>query len=288
MNPEQLKRRTMELITAYYDNDTQPYLEALDEQAQWYGPAKGQFLSGRQAIVDAWRGEENPLTFSVGNIRLNAVSAHPSSCEVMMSFSVVTHFPSGVDIPVDQSIHFSWCERRITDENGVKRSVPRILMVHITNLYQQHESDRIYPVHYDRLYQGYLPISMPGKRLRLRGNNHAEYFLLPESVFWVSSCADSRHSLVHMKDETVEVLSSIRQIAQACPDNLLRCHSSYLVNPLHVRSIRRFSLTLDTGETLAIPEKKYTKFKAELQTWAEEQNRREAAATAARQERKHS
>ena len=41
----------------------------------------------------------------------------------------------------------------------------------------------------------------------------------------------------------------------------LRCHQSYLVNPLHIRNIRRFKVNLTDGAELPIPEKKYTAFR---------------------------
>ena len=57
------------------------------------------------------------------------------------------------------------------------------------------------------------------------------------------------------------------------PGVFLSPHKSYLVNPIHIRNIRRFDLILDTGKTLSIPEKKYTKFKAEFTKWMDELNK---------------
>ena len=41
------------------------------------------------------------------------------------------------------------------------------------------------------------------------------------------------------------------------------------MNPYHVRSLKRFSLTLTNGTVLPVPEKKYTAFKKMLNRWAE-------------------
>lgn len=38
-------------------------------------------------------------------------------------------------------------------------------------------------------------------------------------------------------------------------------HASYLLNPAHVREIRRFCVVLSDGTELLVPEKKYTRIK---------------------------
>ena len=103
---------TNDIVQRYYKNEIQPFLDHVDEKVLWYGPAKGQFLSGKQALLDAWAGERHSLSFSLGNVRLDHISSHNSYCEVMMSFPVTTHYPDGGSITMDQIIHITWCERK--------------------------------------------------------------------------------------------------------------------------------------------------------------------------------
>ena len=70
MNKQEIAELSMEIVQTYYQNNTKPFLDYVDEKVLWYGPAKGQFLQGRQSLLDAWGNEYNPLTFSLGNIRL--------------------------------------------------------------------------------------------------------------------------------------------------------------------------------------------------------------------------
>ncbi len=138
MKASEMVGLSIDIVRTYYQNDLALFFAYLDEDTLWFGPAKGQFLSGRQAILDAWKHEEHSLTFSVGNIRADSANTHPSYCEVMLSFPVTTHYPNGESIPVDQIIHITWCERK-TGEGQDKQ--PRMLVIHISNLYHQHESD---------------------------------------------------------------------------------------------------------------------------------------------------
>ena len=107
MNKQERWELSINIIQEYYRNNTQPFIEYVDEDVLWYGPATGQFLSGKQSILDAWANESHSLTFSLGNMRLDYTSSHDSYCEVLVSFPVTTHYPSGEMITMDQIIHIT-------------------------------------------------------------------------------------------------------------------------------------------------------------------------------------
>ena len=257
MKSKEMVDLTNDIVQRYYKNDIQPFLDHVDEKVLWYGPAKGQFLSGKQAILDAWADEKHSLSFSLGNVRLDHISSHNSYCEVMMSFPVTTHYPDGGSITMDQIIHITWCERKTDD----KKKVPRMLVVHISDLYQKHKDDNIYPVHLNEVYNGRLPVTDLGKRLYFRGMDSSDLYLLSNTIIWVESTTYGRHAILHTTDGDFQASSSTAVLEKDYPDLLMRCHECYLVNPRFIVSIKRFNVTLSDGKVLPIPEKKYTAFK---------------------------
>ena len=78
MNAKEMVDLTNDIVQRYYKNDLQPFFDHVDERVLWYGPAKGQYLSGKIAILKAWAGEKHALTFTLGNIRLDHISGHSS------------------------------------------------------------------------------------------------------------------------------------------------------------------------------------------------------------------
>ena len=249
---------TNDIVQRYYQNDIRPFLDHVDEKVLWYGPAKGQFLSGKQAVLDAWSGERHSLSFSLGNVRLDHISSHNSYCEVMMSFPVTTHYPDGGSITMDQIIHITWCERKTADKNEI---VPRMLVIHISDLYQKHKADNIYPVHLKEVYNGRLPVAESGQRLYFRGMDSSELYLLSNTIMWVESTTYGRHAILHTTDGDFQVSASTSVLEKEHSDLLVRCHESHLVNPGYIVCIKRFHVTLSNGKELPIPEKKYTAFK---------------------------
>lgn len=256
MNVKEMVDLTNDIVQKYYQNDIQPFLDHVDEKVLWYGPAKGQFLSGRKAILDAWAGEKHSLNFTLGNVRLDHISSHSSYCEVMMSFPVTTHYPEGDQVTMDQIIHITWCERKIDE-----KKVPRMLVVHISDLYHKHEADNIYPVHFNEIYKGYIPITGNSQRIYFHGTDSADLYLLPDTIIYAESIDYGRHSMLYTTGGAFRVSLSATALENEYPEFLLRCHKCHLVNPRHIVSISRFKVTLSNGKELAIPEKKYTAFR---------------------------
>ena len=256
MDARDLVNLTSEITLKMFGNDPMPFLEHVDEHVLWYGPSKGQFISGRQAVIDSWASEENPLEFTLGNIQMNYASTHKSYCEVIETFPVTVHYPSGENISLRERVHITWCERGV---DGQK--VPRMLVVQVSNLHQWNETDNIYPVRFNETFKDEKVDIDAELRIHFRAPNSTDYYLLPSTILWAESVDDGRHCILHTADGPVKVNPSITAIEKSYPDFLLRCHKCHLVNPRHVASVRRFKVAMSDGTELPIPEKKYTAFK---------------------------
>lgn len=269
MNRQAVINLSAQILMHYYDNDVALFLEHVDENVLWYGPADGQFLRGKEALVAAWAAEGRPLTFSVGSIKAEMVSSGPSLCIVVSNFSVVTHYPSGNDVALNQRVAFTWHERMTTDDQGKRTGQPRILLCDITNPHPKSAHDVIYPVHFEQVYSGFITAPNTGERLRFHGYGNTEYYMFSSSVMWGDSCGNGQRCLLHLTDgTTAEITTSVRDVVAAHPKLFLRCHSSYFVNPDYVKSLRRFAVTMIGGAKLPVPEKSYTEFKRALNGFA--------------------
>ena len=264
MDQQAITDLSVDLIKRYYDNDVMPFLSHMDDDALWYGPAEGQFLRGRETMIRTWSNEKNQLTFTMGNLKAVHVSGHPSTCDVMLTYTVVTHYPDGHDLSVFQRIQLSWCMRSMKDEQGNRIRAPRILMCHISNPHAKHADDTIYAKTFDQVYAGTQAMPHKGERIHLHGTDRADYFFLSDSIQWIEAARGGTHSVVHATDEAIEVRSPVSELAQRYDHLFLRCHTSYLVNPNYIRSIRRFKVTMADGTELPIPEKKYTSFRDQV------------------------
>lgn len=261
MNTREIVQKSIHIITEYYKNNLMPYFDMIDDDILWYGPANGQFLQGKRAIIDAWEKEDNRLTFTMGNIVARSVSVG-SACEVILSYPVTTHYPSGADITVNQHLHYSWVERKRTLADGTVARLPRIIVIHITNPYRQSEKDAIYPAHFDELQRNEISVPVGEKRFTFKGKGASVYCLYPQSIGWIESSGKGKQSTAHLLDgEKIDLLSAVTAIEAETAPFFVRVHESYLVNPRFVKKIERFKITLNDGTVLPVPEKKYTRIR---------------------------
>ena len=261
MKQQEIADLSAELIIKYYKNDYLPFLESFDDDSLWYGPAEGQFLRGREAMIRAWKAEEHELRFTMGNLKVVHISGNNATCNVMLTYTVVTHYPDGHDLSVLQRLLLCWCERKRKDANGNLQKVPRILVCHISNPHGKHEDDMIYPVNYAQVYAGEKAQPQRGERIHFHGVDRSDYFYLSDAVYWIEAADDGKHSVLHTTSGSAKIMASVTELAARYPHLFLRCHQSYLINPHYLRSIRRFTVTLADGTELPIPEKKYTAFR---------------------------
>ncbi len=97
-------------------------------------------------------------------------------------------------------------------------------------------------------------------------DNDIQPFLdyLDKDALWIGP---AQNQIIRSKEALVEAFGMeqnterLNAVAERMPGSMLRCHSSYLVNPMYVESIERFALTLSDGSRIPIPEKKYTAVK---------------------------
>ena len=261
MNQQSVADLSAELIVKYYENHYMPFLEHMDDDALWYGPAEGQFLHGREQMIKVWNAEEHNLKFSLGNMKVAHISSHSSFCDVMLSFHVTTHYPDNHDITLSQRILLTWCERVFEDKNGGKTKELRILVCHISNPHAKHEDDFIYPNRFhDVIHQTRIE-PLHGRRIHFHGLDRSDYFILSDTIIRIEAAHGGKHSIVVTAENEVEVASTITKLEKQYGKLFLRCHQSYLVNPDYITNIRRFKVTLSDGTELPIPEKKYTAFR---------------------------
>lgn len=271
MKISEIQKLSYYIASEYYRNNLEPYFEYIDEDILWIGPAEKHLLRSKKAIIEAWSKETNNLTFTMGNVTEYSVPLKPKCCCVVLTFPIYTHYPDGTTKMHKQRIDFTWIERRIKNENAENLTVPRIVKIHISNGSKLDDQDFIYAVHSKDINTNQYIIS--GKRILFNSKDGLICSYLSDSILWIEKLNHGKYSIVHTTTEDIPSNNSTGYFMKNSPDLFLAPHQSYIINPIHIKNIYRFNLTLSNGKTLPIPEKKYTKFKAEFVKWTEEMNK---------------
>ena len=269
----EIMKLSYDIVSEYYNNNLKPFFEYTDEDVLWIGPANKQLLQSKKAIIKAWSKETSDLTFTMGNVTEYSVPLKSKCCCVILLFSIYTHYPDGMTQMHHQRIDLTWIERKVSCENGETVTAPKMAKIHISNGCDLDEQDFIYAIHSKDINTNQTVIT-PGKRILFKTKDGQICSYLSDSILWIEKFNHGKNSVIHTVTEDVQSTKNTDYFMEKYPDMFLRPHKSYLVNPSHIKNICRFNLTLDNGTTLSIPEKKYTKFKAEYAKWTAELNNR--------------
>lgn len=95
MTISELAELTANLLLRYYDNDIQPFLDHCHEDVLWIGPAQGQMVQSKEALVEAFGRETHDLRFAVYNLTTYPMYISTHCSEVLLTFVVDTFWPDG-------------------------------------------------------------------------------------------------------------------------------------------------------------------------------------------------
>lgn len=152
MTSNELIERSIYIITEYYQNHLQPFFDHLSEDTFWIGPAEGQQLRGREAIISAFSSEVHELTFTMGPVRAVCLSLNETVREIILQYEIYTHYPNGNTDFHDQRLQYSWSKKQVQTKQGLE-SFWEIALIHISNAWHHDRQDTIYPVHYQMVNQ---------------------------------------------------------------------------------------------------------------------------------------
>lgn len=113
-----LETRSADILTKYYNNEIDSFLNACHEDILWIGPAEKHVIRTRKALVDAFSQEDHKLEFVLSDLKVFSIGLTECSCEVIMFFILDTIWPDSSVGRADQRIQFTW-----VSENGVDRSL---------------------------------------------------------------------------------------------------------------------------------------------------------------------
>lgn len=265
MEIRELDEIASKIITTYYQNDLKLFFHYLDEGVLWIGPRQGQMITGKRAMEDVWAREKNDLRFQVLDLHLMTEQVSRDAFSQIAFFKVSTLFPDQTLQVHDQRIVFIWKERRIREN-----TVFRIRTLLVSNAVKQSEGDTIYAVHDDGTAGDAIRYILPpgaDSTVSIHTGRSKSTYLPVSSIYRIESTDLGTHTIFYTREGQLKCLDSIRVLSEKMEGVLLKCHARHIVNPMYVRSIRRFCLTMSDGTEIPIPEKKYTAFRRRFDNW---------------------
>lgn len=263
---------SISIIQAYCKKDLSWIPEYMDERTMFIGPRKGQFLSGGTELINAWLPNHPLADFSVTDISASSIMTGHTTCEVVLHYDVTWHKNDKTDIIHPQILHISWFLSQI-QERGRKKNRYKVAVMHISNPMELDERDLVYNTFGDIGTAGIAPLvpSVTTKTrntwIMIHGTGSVLNRYPSDSIIWIESAYKGKKSTVHTRDQDIHCINRVTYFMEEYPDIFIQPSVSYIVNPLYIKKISRFQAELWNGKILRIPEKKYTGFKKDFESF---------------------
>ena len=151
MDTRKIVQKSVNILVEYYENNIQPFKDAMDDDILWIGPLQGQMIRGKKNLSDTYALEEHDLTFDVFDMQASVVYSTKQHCEVLLTFIVDTHYPDQSVIRCHQRVLLSWQHYIEHTESGKRISHDLIHSCFVSNAIPADNRDTIYPVHFTEL-----------------------------------------------------------------------------------------------------------------------------------------
>lgn len=101
-----------------------------------------------------------------------------------------------------------------------------------------------------------------GKQLTLHNLERETILIWEDDIIYIEAMHDHLHWKRRL--DAVETTGTLLEYETILSDCFVRIHRSYIINRNHINRLRRFEVSLDNGDTLQIPTKKYSDIKSKL------------------------
>lgn len=237
----------------YYAGDMDPYFSALCSKSVWLGTG-GRVLIGGDAIRQRLEHVDRKQPCQILREDYYPLYLTPR-CQAVMAEVHVKSPDQGRDITAS----YTFLYQLIGSET-------KLVLLHANYEYLRpfalNEDGPTLEIPAYQFVRDILLEIPPKTRLAVPCGN-TTLFVQPDMIFYVRS--RNRKAELFCVDKVIQSDLSINEVNALLPETFCPIHRCYTVNTRYVMSIRRYEVSLITGETLPIPFHAYMQVKANLE-----------------------
>ena len=262
---EALLNITTDAIHCFYSDNLQHLFDMLDENFMWIGPYYGQYSTGKKAFITLTQ-KENPKRIS----KLSDISFHVLEKNSMLDI-VAGRFTIYYTAP--NNYVFSVVRASLIWRNDV--SGLKLMHMHLSDardvplLFDKNKSGNKADIEsfYTSLQSWMLYIREVDKadtrniRIPLNDLHGYTHFLLPIEIISIQS--NDKICTITSLFSSFSVRLPLSKLLELCPF-LTQIHRRYLINPIHVSTLRPYEAIMDNNEHIPVSRPNYAKLKESL------------------------
>lgn len=262
-----LEKLCIEALENYYKYGTTDFVDAFDENIIFFTPNDSNMIMGKENVVRYFTEGGKKLKLSIDNISTRLVPMKADSLIVIADYNLFAYYPDGKMMRFKQHYLVALTRRKGAD-GAYQWKCP---LIHISNVGQKSslsESKKIILRQYEQdliksIFEGRNTV----RKLVFSGEGNSSHYIAEDSIKYIEG-GKGVQCYVHTDSDTITVNHLMKDVMNKLPDYYYRCHASYIVNLRRVKTVGSYKITLDSGEEIPVPAKKYSRVKADIAQWA--------------------
>lgn len=245
---------------SYFDRDMDTFTQLLDKNFVWIGSYEFQFAQGIDEFLNITKEEQNELSAEVYDEEYRILSHEQNTWITYGRFCASAWKDQNTFLYTRQRATYVW---KYTEGEfkllhlhcTMARDVP--LEGEITVDAARKTRSRWY----DYMLYVENPRSETDTHFLLKDEEGGLHYLLPNEIFYVS--ISYRVATVHTSTGSFCVRKNLAQLQEIMPF-LLQTHKSWLVHPLYITEIKRYTITLVNGTEIPVGKPRYNEVYQQL------------------------
>lgn len=261
-----LEKLCVEALENYYNYGTIDFIDSFDENIIFFLPNDSRAIRGKENVADFFTNTGKKLKLSIDNVSTQLIPLKADALIVIADYNLFAYYPDGKMVRFDQ--HFLVAlKRRKTEDDSFQW---KCQLIHISNIGQKaslDESKKISLRQYEReLIKSVFKDRNTVRKLLFSGEGNSNHYIAEDSITYIEG-GKGVQCYIHTDSETITVKHLMKDVLTMLPDYYYRCHSSYIINLRRVKTISAYKITLDSGEEIPVPAKRYSQVKADITEW---------------------
>ena len=258
---QELIQQSSLVFHSYFDRDMDTFVSLLDENFVWIGSYDFQYSKGIDEFLEITKEEQQENSAKVYDEEYHILSHTNHAYAVYGRFSASAWKNEETFLYTRQRATFIW---KLTP-NGFKllhlhctmaRDIP--LEGNLDDIIRQKGTVNRW---YDYMLLAENRQIKKEKRLLLKDIDGGIHYLLPSEILYISIMY--RDTMIYTSTQSFCIRKNMNQLLELMPF-LIQCHKSWLVNPLYVLEIRRYSITLTNDIQIPVGKTRYNKVREAL------------------------
>lgn len=245
-------------MTNYYNHNYKMFFEYLDEGVIWYGPREGQYIVGKENLVNSIVAQKRDTKFSVENIKSQLISCAANVHTVVLNYNLKAVYKNGSTRVYHQRVVVNG--QKFRDHDG--KIFWRCPFIQVSNIMPSTDKDRF------SLYVGENTVAVNGEksdtsRIVFNSENHSKVYIIADSIKYVVG-GKGVLSYIHTDDNVYLVRHLLKDVVEKLPGHFYRCHSSYIVNLKKVLYLSSHIITLSDKTEIPVSSKRHSEIKDDI------------------------